>query len=152
MIIKKTTALILTAFLLLTTMCACSNSPVSSNSGNDAYSNQSAEQGNTYLKWVGRFNLEKIELNGSIFYAKDFEETTGWPEDQYILLNQNLTGKMAMSCVPGAIRTVDISYSYDIAEESGYIHIIEYSEKIRFEMHGEKIVFDYYGATWTFKK
>ena len=146
------TALLLCCLLLSLWACAPSNSLSGTNNKSSQNLNDTNTQGTSYYKWVGKYELEKIELNGSVFYAKDFADTTGWNSNQYVQLNQDYTGELAVTSVPGPAFLYRIRYSYDIAHESGYIYPEDISESIRFQVTNDSLIFDLQGATWTFKK
>lgn len=107
----------------------------------------------SYLSWIGRFQLEKMELNGSIFVKSDFESMRVHP-NQYVILNRDGTGELAIATYPSdyPLEPVRISYTFDLANESGYISIEGYSDRMRFTLNNGVLVLDAIGATWTFKK
>ena len=139
---KRIIALILLLVFCLT-LCACGSGSI----------NDEEKDENSYYSWVGRFDLEKIELFENVFVKKDFP-SLNMHTNQHITLNKGGSGKLAISCYTDdlPLETLDIEYEYDMTYQSGYIFMDGSSERIRFTLRNGVLVFEALGATWTFKK
>ena len=135
---KKFTAVLLAVLLSAGVFAGCGNGVEESS-------------GKSKLAWVGTFKLESIELGDSTIHVDDFD-AMGWPKNQSVTLNKDYTGKMKVGT--DMVRTFDISYSYDLAEQSGYIYAVidGRTDSYRFEIEGKKLIVELQGAEWTFKK
>ena len=138
--------------LLAFTGCAIQSS---SNHSNNKTNDNRTDSESSYYGWVGRFELTKLELNGSTFVKEDIREMGGHA-DQYVIFNQDGTGRagLSVSSSDSPLEVMDFTYSYDLVYQSGEMHLRDENGSLdmRFKLSNGVLTFDFYGATMTFKK
>ena len=141
--------------LVASTFAGCGSkrttTPISGNSGNKPTTGESS-----YLSWVGRFELEKVEVMGNVIVKKDFPEFH-YHTNQHITLNKDGTGKLAISTNSTIIplETKDITYTYDALYQNGEIFWTDdlyEKQEIEFTLVDGVLQFEVQGGIFTFKK
>ena len=143
---KKILSVLLVVVLVMGVFAACG-------SGSSSPANNDGGEETSYYCWVGRFELYKWEMNGTVLVGDDIAQVCH--PDQYVILNKNGTGKVAFSLYPDRVPEVcDISYSYDLSYQNGYMYVVDEGERfeLRFEISGNLLTLELYGAKMTFKK
>ena len=145
---KKVIVVCLIVILAMSVFAACGSN--SSNRTNNAEKTE-----NSYYSWIGRFELAKIELNGSTIVKEEIEKMGGHA-NQYVIFQQGGTGEAALSTgsADTPLEVTDFTYTYELADEAGEMFLRDDggSLNIRFNLKDGVLTFDLYGATMTFKK
>jgi len=148
---KKIISVLLVIAIVTSIFAACGSNGSGNGVSNGVSSGGKAET--SYYSWVGRFDLYKWEMNGTVLVGDDIAQACH--PDQYVLFNKNGTGQVAFSLYPDkAPEVCDIKYTYDLAYQNGYINVFDEGEslELRFEISGNLLTLELYGAKMTFKK
>ena len=145
---KKIISVLLVIVLVMGVFAGCG-------SGGSYLGSKDNDEETSYYNWVGRFELQKMELNGSTFVKADIAKMGGHA-DQYVVLNENGTGRVGLSTSSSdsPLFVYDVTYTYDVTYQSGYINVVDGGERfeLRFEISGNLLTLEFYGAKMTFKK
>ena len=145
---KKFIALCLVVVLAANIFAACGSNSIS-RAGNTEKNKSSS------YSWTGRFELAEIELNGSTFVKEDIEKMGGHA-NQYVIFNQGGTGEAALSTgnADTPLEVFEFTYTYDMVYETGEMVLQDEGDPldVRFALKDGVLIFDFYGATMTFKK
>ena len=143
---KKIISVLLVIVLVMGVFAGCS-------SGGSYLGSKDNDEETSYYSWVGRFELYKWEMNGTVLVGDDIAQVCH--PDQYVILNKNGTGKIAFSLYANKVpEAFDINYSYDLSYQNGYMYVVDEGERfeLRFEISGKLLTLELYGAKLTFKK
>ena len=144
---KKIISVLLVIVLVMGVFAACG-------SGSSSPANNDGGEETSYYSWVGRFELYKWEMNGTILVGDDIAQVCH--PDQYVILNKNGTGRVGLSTSSAdfPLFVYDVTYSYDLSYQNGYMYVVDEGERfeLRFEISGNLLTLEFYGAKMTFKK
>ena len=145
--IKRLLVLLLVLLFMLATMCACYDD------SSDDQSRKHSSRGNSSSSYLGQYDLKNIYLNGKSYSLEDITEK-GWHDDQYVILRKDGTATLALSAYSATdpLTVLDVLYTYDADDYSGYFYTKDSSDRISFTLKNKKLVFEAIGATFTFKK
>lgn len=104
--------------------------------------------------YTGRYELKQIVCDEDTYDKKDFEEWGIEEDEQYIILNKDGTGIIAITTDGGVngVRRANFKFTYDESEKTGYAYDDRGNVEFEFTVKNGKLKFEAMGAQWVFEK
>ena len=114
----------------------------------------SGSSGSKSGNYTGRYELKQIVGDEDTYDKTDFEEWGIEEGEQYIILNKDGTGVIAITVDGGVngVRRASFKFTYDESERTGYAYDDRGNVEFEFTVKNGKLKFEGNGVQWVFEK